>query len=131
MSGNGQGEGECNEDFAPTSSPLTLACRAHLRLSRASLMDYFVESGKRLKRGPRWLADERAKTCVMSGVEVFDRGPLSNVHEPEASIRSKRSMEFVPKISALAAHVRVYLLPQREEFVLTSAGDFKTIDQYY
>lgn len=94
-------------------------------------MDYFVKRGERSERRPLGLADEGTETCVVSGVEVIKRIPLSNVHESESRVRRERTMKLVSKISGLATHVRVHLLPQGEKFFLTPDWDLKTVDQCY
>jgi len=113
-------------------SALTVAA-AELRdrNSRHSFMHCFVERGKWFERSPGWLADEGTETCVVSGVEVFEGGPLGNIYESEARIRSEGTMKLVAKVSSFAPHVRIYLLPQREKFLLTPAGDFEAVDQGY
>jgi len=77
------------------------------------------------------LADEVAETCVVGGVEGFEGSPLGNVHKSEACIGRKRAMKLVSKIPTLAAHVRVYLLPQGEKFVLAPAWNLEAVDQCY
>jgi hypothetical protein len=68
---------------------------------------------------------------VMGGVEVFERGPLSNIYESKACIGRQRAMKPVPDIPSLAAHMRIYLLPQCEKFILAPTWDLEAIDQCY
>jgi hypothetical protein len=77
------------------------------------------------------LADEGTEICVVGGVEVFKRGPLSNVYESEARVGDQRAMKLVADIPSLAAHMRVDLLPQCEKFILSPTWDLEAINQCY
>lgn len=78
-----------------------------------SLMDYFIERGRRRKTSPCRLSDESTETIVMGGIEVVLRRPFRHIDEPVLSIGRERAVQPVSDVTFFLAHVVINLLPQR------------------